>query len=507
MPNLYARATALPNIVGRIDYVASHHRQEHLLATYDGAAELLDGQFWRQLANECQTAFEQSGKKTRTVRMKDGTLKTKKLKCCQGRELVLQLSNSLLDRMTPQQIAKTIADELREKEGLVCLVAIHFNKDGTNLHAHVIFPERQLLEKPVIKTADRNLFFDATGKRCYKKAEILDANKQLLPGCRIVKKGEAYEQRCFSTADEKFSRKAWLRHLKTNVILPLRNGKLRGDVEITEYDKRTGKLAQQHVGKSAPAKIRAQIKEYNEVVKIYNAMVDAKQVTPHNAAVMQKVMAKAKDKNATLQEGTARLREIRRNQIAKLQEQRRQENQTKQQNNNLDSLIGQAKPVRRQLTPEQRELVSSFYAMKKDYWNLRTEVADQFREDISEEYYTVRKAREGYENAMALLRRSRGLIAIIAAIWAMIEIEAEKAARREIEKLRRERDRFYEDMADYPTYIRAYERDLKAGKMPGEDYLGAIADAISALERELDRLQIRGDLPAKKIIPTDPDDR
>lgn len=275
MPNLYVRATALPNICGRIDYVASAHRQEHLLASYDGAADLLDGQFWQQLAKESRAAFEQFGTKTR-----DG----KELKCCEGRELMIQLSNALLDRMTPDEIVKTVAEAFQTKLGVPVAIGLH-QKSKTaaqnNLHVHVILPERELLENPEVKIADRNLFFDADGKRRYKKSEILDENKQLLPGCRIVKKGEIYEQRYFSSVDKSRSSKAWLKDIKTNVVLPLRNGSLKGDVEITEFDKATGKLPQQHVGKVAyvesdeAEKTTAKIQDYNEQVREYNRTVDA----------------------------------------------------------------------------------------------------------------------------------------------------------------------------------------------------------------------------------------
>ena len=363
MPNLYARSTALPNVVGRVDYISSPNRQERLLGSYDAAAELLGGLFWEILAKESQAAYEQFSAKER-----DGDA----LKCCQGREMVIQLANELLQRLTPEEICKIIADEFMEKEGLICTVGLHLKHDtdkSDNLHAHVVFPERQLLDKPVIKTAQRNLFFDAEGRRCYKKSDILDADGQLLPGCSIVKKGEVYEQRYFGSVDAKFSSKAWLKHLKTDVILPLRNGKLRGDVEITEYDKSTGKLAQQHIGNdviNAPggAEIAARIEEYNELVKEYNALVDAGRISHENAMRAQKIVEASWNKNQDLEECIRRLMEIRRKALKEMREQRLREAaeqqaaalQTRQQNNDIDNLIGKAEQEYEETGPQQRRI-------------------------------------------------------------------------------------------------------------------------------------------------------
>lgn len=197
---------------------------------------------------------------------------------------MLLLSNDLLKKMTPDEIVKTVVDEFREKLGMTVAAGLHLkhkNDGKDNLHVHVVFPDRELLQEPVVKIAERNLFFDAQGKRRYKKSEILDENKQLLPGCRIVKKGEVYEQRYFGSVDPKYSSKSWLKHVKTDVILSLRNGKLKGDIEITEYDPSTGKLAQQHIGnKIRDPKVREQIRQYNMQVIQYNRLIDSGRINP-----------------------------------------------------------------------------------------------------------------------------------------------------------------------------------------------------------------------------------
>ena len=301
MPNLFARQTALTNVGGRIDYISNPERQENLLAVYDGAADRADGAYWRLLAQECKEASKHAAPDR---------------KCVQGRELIIQLSNALLDRMTPAQIAKILAFSFEQKYGRPCVVAVHFNADRTNLHAHLIYSERDLLPEPVVKVAPRALFFDETGKRCYKKKEIQDEAGDLRPGCRIVAKGEIYERRFFSAVDPSFSQKGWLKDCKANWLLPLRNGDLKGDVTITMYNKDSGKLAQQHVGPvkhvddPAAKEKAAQISEYNKAVKEFNGLVDAKSVSWPDLAAMQQSVQAAPKKNNVIQVVIVRFKEL-----------------------------------------------------------------------------------------------------------------------------------------------------------------------------------------------------
>lgn len=302
MPNLYARQVALTDVKGRIDYISNPLRQENLLATYDTAADLLDGQFWDILAKESQDAFELYGQKTRTViSKKTGELEEKELSCVEAREIHFQLGNEVLDRLSPDEVLKTAIDSASAALGRPVAGALHYNKGMKSLHIHMVYPEREFLQEPAIKVAERNLFFDAQGKRRYKKSEILDENKQLLPGCRIVKKGEIYENRHFGPVDQKFSRKGWLKEFKSEWLLPLRNGELRGNVEITEYDPSTGMLPQMHVGKDKPPAIAEQIREYNRLVNEYNQYLQDGIIEKQTAMDIQQFVMEDWDKNHQLE--------------------------------------------------------------------------------------------------------------------------------------------------------------------------------------------------------------
>ena len=304
MPNLFARQTALTDVCGRLDYISNPVRQENLLSTYDNAADLLDGQYWEILAKESQAAFTQHGEMTRRVKdKKTGEIVEKELSCVEAREMIMLVGNELLNRMSPDEILKTAVDTVSEMLGRPVFGALHLNKSTSSLHIHLIYAERELLKEPVVKVAERNLFFDAQGKRHYKKSEILDENKQLLPGCRIVKKGEVYENRCFGAADPKFSRKGWLKKMKTDCILALRNGELKGDIEITEYDPSTGMLPQQYIGKAVyeqDPELAERISRYNADVREYNAAVRMGWLSHDEALMVQGYVNGSADKHAML---------------------------------------------------------------------------------------------------------------------------------------------------------------------------------------------------------------
>ena len=170
----FIRQTKLHDVCGRISYISSHEEQEHLYATY----ETNPAPFWDDLAHECQTEFKRSGAHGR---------------CIEARELIIALPRSL-QQFNPSELLKHFTEEFKREYGVECSSALHHNPRKTNYHIHLIYSERTLLDNPVKKTAGRNLFFNAAGKRVRTKKEILDEGGGLLPGCRIVPKGEVYEQ-------------------------------------------------------------------------------------------------------------------------------------------------------------------------------------------------------------------------------------------------------------------------------------------------------------------------
>lgn len=301
MAKLYARQTALTDVRGRLDYISNPDRQENLLAVCDTAP---DG-YWDNLARESQEAFRRHGE---TARMKlnpeTGRMELKPLHAVEGREIVLKLSNALRKRMTDEQIVRVAAEELsRILDRPVC-VALHYNKSQSNLHLHIIYSERELLKEPQVKIAPRALFFDENGKRRYRKTDILDDQGRVRVGCKIIPKGEVYETKCFARADPKYADRRWLEQIKAEQLVPLLNGRLRGDKTIWKYDPATGELPQQHISKklvaSNPQKAE-EIRRYNQNVMRFNDMVRDGIIDLEDALTIQESMRHKKEKNAILE--------------------------------------------------------------------------------------------------------------------------------------------------------------------------------------------------------------
>ena len=247
----FTRQTKLHDVCGRIHYISSHEEQEHLYAPY----ETNPAPFWDDLARECQTEFKRSGAHGR---------------CIEARELIIALPKSL-QQFNPSELLKHFTEEFKKEYGVECSSALHHNPRKTNYHIHLIYSERTLLDNPAKKTAGRNLFFNAAGKRVRTKTEILDEDGGLLPGCRIVPKGEVYEQRMFSEKDDYFKSKTFVRDVKhhyTEIMnrLSMPNEKLKVFNPDSPY------LATKKIGKHNPHE--KEIREDNRARDEWNRQVN-----------------------------------------------------------------------------------------------------------------------------------------------------------------------------------------------------------------------------------------
>lgn len=90
---IYARVQAIPDVADRAEYISSHERQERLLAVYGQT----DMTFWKELAEDAQQAWRESGgerKKTVERWNREGTEKTSvevEKKASEAREIQLPL--------------------------------------------------------------------------------------------------------------------------------------------------------------------------------------------------------------------------------------------------------------------------------------------------------------------------------------------------------------------------------------------------------------------------------
>lgn len=251
--NSFIEMAKLHNLSGRITYISSHAKQEHLYEVY---ATEPDRAFWRELAKCSQEEFSKSGTNG---------------KCIEARELMIALPESFVD-YDRDALLKRMVDAFREKYGVECFAALHHNKRKTNLHIHMIFAERKRLEQPEEKTASRNMFYDERGRHVRTKKEILDENGEVRRGCRIIKKGEAYERRIFTVKDVRFKQEDFLDEAKVFYTDLINQMVLDDKDRLSIFDRNGPYLATKKVGKNNPK--AEEIKADNEMRMEWNRTVD-----------------------------------------------------------------------------------------------------------------------------------------------------------------------------------------------------------------------------------------
>ena len=187
----FIQMTKLHNVMGRIDYITSTVKQENLYAVY--VTQPLRS-FWKDLAKCNREEFAKSGTTG---------------KCIEARELIIALPEGLY-HYEHDYLIKHFATDFKKKYGVGCYAALHHNKRKTNFHIHLIFAERTKLEKPVVKVASRNMFYDENGKHVRTKKDILDESGNIRNGCKIIRKGKVYEKKEFSVKDDRFKQDSFL---------------------------------------------------------------------------------------------------------------------------------------------------------------------------------------------------------------------------------------------------------------------------------------------------------
>ena len=251
--NSFIEMAKLHDLSGRITYISSHAKQEHLYEVYTTEP---DRAFWRELAKCNQEEFEKSGTNG---------------KCIEARELMIALPESFIS-YDHDYLLKKMVDKFKEKYGVECFAALHHNKRKTNLHIHMIFAERKRLDQPEEKTATRNMFYDEQGRHVRTKKEILDSEGNIRKGCKIIKKGEVYERKIFTIKDSRFKQESFLDEAKVFYTDLINQMVIDDKDRLSIFDKNGPYLATKKVGKNNP-KAEA-IKADNEIRMEWNRAVD-----------------------------------------------------------------------------------------------------------------------------------------------------------------------------------------------------------------------------------------
>ena len=251
--NSFIEMAKLHNLSGRITYISSHAKQEHLYEVY---ATEPDKAFWRELAKCNQEEFEKSGTNG---------------KCIEARELMIALPESFIN-YGHDYLLKKMVDKFKEKYGVECFAALQHNKRKTNLHIHMIFAERKRLEQPTEKVAARNMFYDEQGRHVRTKKEILDGDGNIRKGCRTIKKGEVYERKIFTVKDGRFKQESFLDEAKVFYTDLINQMVIDDKDRLSIFDKNGPYLATKKVGRNNPK--AEEIKADNEIRMEWNRAVD-----------------------------------------------------------------------------------------------------------------------------------------------------------------------------------------------------------------------------------------
>lgn len=248
----FVRTTKLTDVQGRIDYIGSPKRQEHLYSFYKTA----DPEFWLRLSDQAQFDFWRSHQKTG--------------KCIEARELIIALPESL-QAADPDILLKLFTETFKAKYSVQCAAALHHNKAMTNYHIHLVFADRDVLEKTEVKRATRNMFFAEDGRHVRTKKEILDEHGKVRPGCRILLKGGVYDIKWFSGRKDVFKSRGFLQETKqmyTDLINQLVSPEERQKV----FDPAGPYLPMKKIGKNNP--LADVISSDNELRQEWNRTVD-----------------------------------------------------------------------------------------------------------------------------------------------------------------------------------------------------------------------------------------
>ena len=230
--NVYVHMTKLHDVKGRIRYISSSARQENLYADY----ETCERPFWWKLAKENQKDF-----------LKSGTAG----KCIEAREFIIALPENFTE-YDPNELLREYTEFFKSTYGVECISALHHNKAKTNYHIHLIFSERKLLDEPARKIASRNMFYDEKGKHVRTKREIMDAQGELRPCCKIIPKGEVYEEHLFEKKLAKFKEKNFNEEVKRLYAEKMNERMSEVGYKMTVFDKEGPYLPTKKIGKNNP---------------------------------------------------------------------------------------------------------------------------------------------------------------------------------------------------------------------------------------------------------------
>lgn len=238
MATQYLRITKLHDVRGRIDYISNPERQENLLAY----RSTMDNKMWLALANQNQRSFKNNSRGVSA----NG-------KCIEAREIIFHLPHRF--SADPERVLNQIVDDWKNTYHTDCAAALHWNHDKTNLHIHLIFSERERLDRDKVKYATRNMYYDADWKRCNKADAV-----------HVIHKGEPTSPPFEHAKTRSFKSYTWLeQELKDHYA------KILG---LDRFERDGLHIPQQKTFKYQNREKAERIRENNQIIREFNEIVD-----------------------------------------------------------------------------------------------------------------------------------------------------------------------------------------------------------------------------------------
>lgn len=247
MANVYSRLTKINDASGRSDYISNPSRQEEILLL---KSDLIFG--WKFV-----TEFEVE--KSNIDKENWG-----------ARELVIALPNELSEDIKKlEKVCHELTEKLvgsnREHE-----YAVHWNKNKTNLHVHILFSERERIKESQPKKYKRDMWYDKDSNKMA-KANSENAELRFKKGQNMLdKNGQVrYETDPFTIKNVKFKSRAFLLDKQYDIQKVLKTNGF--DLNVQENS--TPYLSQKKLYKGSSQNYLEVAKAYNKEVKKYNKSV------------------------------------------------------------------------------------------------------------------------------------------------------------------------------------------------------------------------------------------
>ena len=275
MTKPFARQTKLKNIVGRSQYITDDKRQEYIVLHSEENMEY----YWQEYAD-----YEKQNRKNKEENI-------------QGREIIIALPNELDEdhdelKDFVDDYSKSLLGNNRDFE-----YAVHWNKEKTNLHAHIIYSERERQE-PEPKRYKKDYYYNYEKGKMSNKEDPNAVITKHKGDIKYNKKGEEEYTDEFSKKYTKFKSREYNEKIKENLVETF----YKYGFESRSFDNRI-ELPQAKLYKGASSDYIEKATESNKARAEYNDLitrvVDA-EFTPMTTAIKykQEIEKKVKEENS-----------------------------------------------------------------------------------------------------------------------------------------------------------------------------------------------------------------